>query len=77
VTGGWFPPGPPVPTPNKTDRHDIADILLKVALNTIKLQTSVCIDIYDSGDSCKFNYHTITTTTAPQCKLKKSHADVN
>jgi hypothetical protein len=27
----WFPP------PIKTDRHDIADILLKVALNTIAL----------------------------------------
>jgi hypothetical protein len=28
-------PGPPVSSTNKTDRHDIAEILLKVALNTI------------------------------------------
>ena len=28
--------GNPVSSTNKTDRHDIADILLKVALNTIK-----------------------------------------
>jgi hypothetical protein len=31
--------GPPVSPTNKTYRHDIAEILLKVALNTIK-QTS-------------------------------------
>jgi hypothetical protein len=29
-----FFPGTPVST-NKTDRHDIAEVLLKVALNTI------------------------------------------
>ena len=28
--------GPPVSTTNKTDTHDIIEILLKVALNTIK-----------------------------------------
>jgi hypothetical protein len=42
--------GTPVSSTNKTDRHDIAEILLKVALK----------------GSCKFNYHTIMTTTAPQ-----------
>ena len=31
---------PPVSSTNKTDRHDITDILLKVALNTIKHQTN-------------------------------------
>jgi len=36
ATGRWFSPGPPVSSTNKTDRHDIAEILLKVALNTIK-----------------------------------------
>ena len=30
-------PGTPVSSTNKTDHHDIADILLKVALNTIIL----------------------------------------
>jgi hypothetical protein len=33
----WFSPGSPVSSTNKTDRHDIAKILLKVALNTINL----------------------------------------
>jgi hypothetical protein len=32
----WFSLGPPVYSTNKTDRHDITEILLKVALNTIK-----------------------------------------
>ena len=36
ATGQWFSPGPPVSSTNKTDRHDITEILLKVALNTIK-----------------------------------------
>jgi hypothetical protein len=33
--GRWFSPGTPVSFTNKTDRHDIAEMLLKVALNTI------------------------------------------
>ena len=35
-TGWWFSPGTPVSSTNRTDRHDITEILLKVALNTIK-----------------------------------------
>jgi hypothetical protein len=31
-----FSPGPPVSSTNKTDSHVITEILLKVALNTIK-----------------------------------------
>ena len=38
-TGRWFSPGPPISSTNKTDRRDIAEILLKVALNTIKTKT--------------------------------------
>ena len=37
VTGRWFSPGTPVSSTNKTDRRDIAEILLKVVLNTITL----------------------------------------
>jgi hypothetical protein len=32
----WFSPGPPVSSTNKTDCHDITEILLKVALKTTK-----------------------------------------
>jgi hypothetical protein len=35
TAGRWFSPGPAVSSTNKTDRHDITIILLKVALNTI------------------------------------------
>jgi hypothetical protein len=32
--GRWFSPGTPDSSTTKTGRHDIAEILLKVALNT-------------------------------------------
>jgi hypothetical protein len=37
-TDRWFSPGTPGPvsSTNKTERHDITEKLLKVALNTIK-----------------------------------------
>ena len=31
----WFSPGSPFSSTNKTDQNDIAEILLKVVLNTI------------------------------------------
>ena len=36
ATGRWFSLGPLVSSTNKTDCHDITEILLKVVLNTIK-----------------------------------------
>jgi hypothetical protein len=42
VTGLWFSLGPLVSSTNKTDRHDITDILLKVALNTTKQTNNTC-----------------------------------
>jgi hypothetical protein len=38
--GRWFSPGSPASSITKTGRHDIAEILLKVALNT-KAQTQI------------------------------------
>ena len=35
ATGRWFSPGPPVSSINKTDPHDITEMVLKVALNKI------------------------------------------
>jgi len=37
ATSRWFFPGPSVSFIDKTDRHDITEILLKVALNTITI----------------------------------------
>jgi hypothetical protein len=33
--GRWFSPGTPASSTTKAGRHDIAEILLKVAINTI------------------------------------------
>jgi hypothetical protein len=30
TTGRWFSPGPPVSSTNKTDRHDITELLLRL-----------------------------------------------
>jgi hypothetical protein len=37
ATGRWFSPGTPDSSTNKTYLHDITELLLKVALNTITL----------------------------------------
>ena len=37
ATGLWFSLGTPVSFTNKTDRHDITEILLKMTLNTISI----------------------------------------
>jgi hypothetical protein len=46
--GRWFSPGTPASSTTKTGRHDIAEILLKVALNTkiqIQIHISLSIDV--------------------------------
>ncbi len=45
ATGRWSSPGTPVSSTNKTDLHDIAQILLKVALNTISLTPTPVVDL--------------------------------
>ena len=42
---GEFSPGTPVSSINKTDHNDIAEILLKVALNTITLDYITLFEI--------------------------------
>jgi hypothetical protein len=37
AAGQWFSPGTPISSTNKLNRHDLAEILLKVALNTITI----------------------------------------
>jgi hypothetical protein len=39
TTGRWFSPGTPVSSTNKTDRHNVTEILLKVELNTMNHKT--------------------------------------
>jgi len=53
VTGQWLFPGTVASSTNKTDRHDIDDILLKVASNTIN--QPIKKDIYCNPDVKKEN----------------------
>jgi hypothetical protein len=46
LPGRWFSPGPSVSPTNKTDRHDITEILLKVVLSTITLTWPSCPNVY-------------------------------
>jgi hypothetical protein len=45
--GRWFSPGTPASPTTKTGRHDIAEILLKVALNT-KIQIQIHSNQYNN-----------------------------
>ena len=85
AAGQWFSPGPPVSSINKTDLHDITEILLKVALNTIKHTNKQSVKItYSHHDSAKIfftlhfnNNHWITlfdfNILIVQCLNKKMH----
>ena len=47
TAGWWFSPGNPVSSTNKTDCHDITEILLKVALNTINVTPNLYPNTYE------------------------------
>jgi hypothetical protein len=39
MVGAWFSPGTPASSTTNTGRHDIAEIVLKVALDTKKIKS--------------------------------------
>jgi hypothetical protein len=41
ITGQWFSSGTPISSNNKTDRNDITEILMKMALNTLSLNQTI------------------------------------
>jgi hypothetical protein len=49
ASGRLFSPGTPVSSTNKTDRHDITEILLKVALNTTTLTLTLTLSIQNKN----------------------------
>jgi hypothetical protein len=57
AAGLWFSLGTPVSSTNKTDRHDITEILLKVVLNTVNLthQSKYKINTIISLSQCCFS----------------------
>jgi tRNA U34 5-methylaminomethyl-2-thiouridine-forming methyltransferase MnmC len=69
-TGQWFSLDTPVFSDNKTDRHDIAEILFKVALNTIiENQTSTKSS---KGDN-QMSYNSIIALERVFCYLPLSN----
>ena len=49
ATGRWFSPGPLVSSTNKTDRYDIAELLLKMVSDIITLTKSFSVLHTDCG----------------------------
>jgi hypothetical protein len=74
--GRWFSPGTPASSTIKTGRHDIAEILLKVALNTKnqiksnKKELPKCMEIDETtvvlnvfkGVTCNVSAYTVTVS---------------
>jgi hypothetical protein len=58
--GRWLSPGSPPSSTTKTDRHDIADLLLKVALNTINQIKKYILDIQNITSGSKFGKDNLT-----------------
>ena len=76
--GQWFSPGTPASSTTKSGRHDIAEILLKVALkhqksNQIKsikslikcYYTNIHVQHVDKGHLFFFKYRTVLNTPSP------------
>ena len=59
ATGWWFSPGMPVSSTNKTDRHDLTEILLKVALNTVALTLTLQICHTCTCNIVQYRYFTV------------------
>jgi hypothetical protein len=57
VHGRWFYPGTPASSTTKTGRHDIAEISLKVALNTINQIKSIkSLNSFDKDNYLENSY---------------------
>ena len=69
VHGRWFSAGSPTSPTTKTGRHDIAEILLKVALSNnhplIQLQNNIMYNIPSSVSSQGCSYYCIYTILTP------------
>jgi hypothetical protein len=55
VHGRWFSPGTLASSTTKTDHHDIAEILLKVALNTKNQKSIFLVERKKVVDNSSYN----------------------
>jgi hypothetical protein len=65
TAGQWFSLGTPISSTNKTDSHDITEILLKVALNTIMLILTNYKPIFDADHYEDFLLHLLGLLESP------------
>jgi hypothetical protein len=72
VPDQWFSPGSSVSSTNKTDGHDITEILLKVALNTITITPSRFHNVMLHHQTLK-TLLSIVSSTWSWCFLWKQH----
>ena len=64
AAGQWFSLGTPISSTNKTDLHNITEMLLKVVLNTIPLTQSLylCINnVYENKEYENYNFNWLIT----------------
>jgi hypothetical protein len=69
ATGWWFFPGTSVFSTNKTDRLDTAEILLKVALNTITLTLFLGVAHHFNLLCCVFCFACLHSVYCEQCYM--------
>ena len=75
TTGRWFSPGTPASATNKTDSHDITEILLKVAWNTINHKPSIVFTLHlESSVKWEFKHYNIMEQLS-QCLLLKINGE--
>ena len=76
ATVRWFSSGTPVSSTNKTDHHDITEILLKVALSTIKPKPEIrkvhCSDYRRLHFSSLPNYPYFSVAVKNHCLFGQS-----
>ena len=72
MAGRWFSPGTPVSPTDKSGDHDIAEILLKMALNTIFLtflkELGIKTNIIFIGNIVEFQEKTFISHHCHHCK---------
>ena len=61
AAGRWFSPGIPVSSINTTDHHNITEILLKVALNTITLTPNQVERFCSVRMNCQIQYEMLSS----------------
>ena len=64
MAGQWFSPGTSVSSKNKTDRHELTEILLKMTLSAITLTLILC---YSQSDVDVFELHEILINQMKCC----------